>query len=308
MSTSARLVPERVLATASTRLRVFSELSDTDLLARVLKLAQDERSGTVQLIAGLAEVDRRKLHLGLGCASLFIYCTRVLRLSPHAAYNRIAVARAARRFPVILDRLETGSLNLTAVRLLAPLLTAENHERLLDAAHGKGKCEVEILVAGLRPTGTAPFLSDRYQIQFTASPEFHEKLRRAQALLRHALPSGDPADIFERALDVLIASLERRKIGRTDRPRAGKPRGTRSRHIPAAVKREVWARDNGRCAFVGSAGRCNEDGFLEYHHVVPYADGGAATTSNIELRCRAHNVYEADRIFKPTSEEDTSTC
>jgi 5-methylcytosine-specific restriction endonuclease McrA len=63
------------------------------------------------------------------------------------------------------------------------------------------------------------------------------------------------------------------------------------------VKRSVWARDGGRCGFVGSEGRCAERGFLEYHHAVPYADGGAATEANIQLRCRAHNQYEADEGF-----------
>jgi 5-methylcytosine-specific restriction endonuclease McrA len=308
VNTSPQLVPERVVMTRSPRLQIFADLSDTELLERVLTLAQAERSGTVQLIAALAEVDRRKLYLGLGCASLFIYCTRVLRLSEHAAYNRIIVARAARSFPVILDRLESGSLTLTAVRVLAPLLTEENHQQLLDAAHDKSKCEIEILIAGLRPMTTRPMAADGYWIQFSAPPEFHEKLRRAQALLRHAVPSGDRAQIFDRALDALIASVERRKIGRTDRPRAARPRGRRSRHIPAAVRREVWARDNGRCAFVGPAGRCNEEGFLEYHHVFAHVDDGPPTAKNVALRCRAHNNYEADRIFEPVCEEDTSTC
>ena len=63
------------------------------------------------------------------------------------------------------------------------------------------------------------------------------------------------------------------------------------------MKRAVWARDHGRCAFVGSQGRCTERGFLEYHHLVPFADGGLATVDNLELRCRAHNAYEAERWF-----------
>ena len=50
---------------------------------------------------------------------------------------------------------------------------------------------------------------------------------------------------------------------------------------------------HGRCAFIGSTGRCRETGFLEFHHVEPYAAGGAATVGNIQLRCRAHNLYEA---------------
>jgi hypothetical protein len=63
------------------------------------------------------------------------------------------------------------------------------------------------------------------------------------------------------------------------------------------VKRQVWKRDEGRCAYIGREGRCTERGFLEYHHVQPYAAGGAATTANIELRCRAHNGYEASLFF-----------
>src|SRR5688572_2401663 len=79
-------------------------------------------------------------------------------------------------------------------------------------------------------------------------------------------------------------------------------RGTRdttagSRHIPAAVKREVWRRDEGRCAFLGRQGRCTERGFLELHHVQPDAAGGPPTAANIQLRCRAHNGYEATLFF-----------
>jgi 5-methylcytosine-specific restriction endonuclease McrA len=76
-------------------------------------------------------------------------------------------------------------------------------------------------------------------------------------------------------------------------PRAVREAANGSRHIPASVKREVWRRDDGRCAYAGRAGRCAERSFLEYHHVQPYAAGGAATAANIELRCRAHNAYEA---------------
>src|SRR5207248_4153749 len=65
------------------------------------------------------------------------------------------------------------------------------------------------------------------------------------------------------------------------------------------VKREVWARDGGRCAFVGVNGRCTERGFLEYHHVQPFADGGLSVAENLQLRCRAHNAYEAGQWFGP---------
>src|SRR5688572_903101 len=129
----------------------LTTLSDHDLLMTVRELAADERQVTAQLIGSVAELDARRLYLGEGCSSLFTYCTQVLHLSEHAAYGRIEAARAARRFPIVLDRLASGELTLTAVGLLAPHLTSENHRELIDAARHKSKREVEQLIAAIRP-------------------------------------------------------------------------------------------------------------------------------------------------------------
>jgi hypothetical protein len=151
-----------------------------------------------------------------------------------------------------------------------------------------------------RPARVAPLSANRYQIKFTASAETLARLRQAQDLLRHAVPSGDAAEIIDRALIVLVKELTRKKVAASDRPRP--PRGTAvgSRHVPAPVKRAVWMRDGGRCGFVGKSGRrCDEQRFLEFHHVSPYAAGGKATIENIELRCRAHNAHEAALFYEP---------
>src|SRR3990170_2893193 len=85
-------------------------LSDHELVARVKLLAQHEREATVALIAHLAVLDERNLYLGEGCPSLFTYCTQVLHLAEHAAYNRIEAARAARQFPILLQMLADRSV------------------------------------------------------------------------------------------------------------------------------------------------------------------------------------------------------
>jgi 5-methylcytosine-specific restriction endonuclease McrA len=318
----------------------LTHLSDNELIARVKVLANDERLATVALIASLMEFDARRLYLGEGCSSLFTYCTQVLHLSEHAAYGRIEATRAARRFPMLLDLLAEGDLTLTAICLLAPHLTAENHHDVLAAARHKTKRDVELLVATLRPRPAvhaivrklpeakpttaksvatvdllastfepakavverlsqtaivAPLAPDRYKLQITLSAETYATLRRAQDLLRHSIPNGDPAAVVGRALTLLVRELERTKFAETHRPRKAQAGHTRSRHIPAHVRRRVWRRDGKQCAFVGTQGRCTERGFLEFHHVVPYADGGESTVENLELRCRAHNGYEADR-------------
>jgi hypothetical protein len=77
-------------------------------VARVKDLAARERAATSALIAHLAELDTRGIHLREGHGSLFAYCRDALSLSEHEAYNRIEVARAARRFPVILEMLTEG--------------------------------------------------------------------------------------------------------------------------------------------------------------------------------------------------------
>jgi hypothetical protein len=148
-----------------------------------------------------------------------------------------------------------------------------------------------------RPAEVTPLAPERYKIQFTINRETHEQLCRAQSLLRHTISNGDPAAIFERALALLVTELERGKLAAAIRPRHGCGSSSHSRHIPASVRRAVWHRDGERCAFKGAQGRCTETGFLEFHHVVPFAAGGETTAENLELRCRAHNAYEAEQNF-----------
>ena len=154
-----------------------------------------------------------------------------------------------------------------------------------------------------RPAAVDPVSSDRYRFTFTASTRAYENLELAKDLLRHAIPSGDPDQIFERALDVLVEKLVKDKFAVTNQPRASSGQSERSRNIPADVKRAVYIRDRGRCGFIGSTGRrCGERGFVEFHHLEPYEAGGAPTTQNIALRCRAHNRYEAELFYGPGRE------
>ena len=131
-------------------------LSDDELLKEVARLVGEERSATARLIAAIREIDARRLYLGQGCSSLFVYCTRALHLSEHAAYGRIEAARVAHRFPVVLEMLARGDLTLTTVCLLASHLTDSNHLDLLARARHRSKREVEEIVAHVRPRPDVP--------------------------------------------------------------------------------------------------------------------------------------------------------
>jgi hypothetical protein len=373
-------------------LEALRRLTDAELVARVEALARREHGDTALLVAHLAELDTRDWFLRAGYSSLFTYCRDALALSEHDSYNRIEVARAARRFPVLLELLASGAVNLTTVRLLVPHLTPENHAGVLEEARGKKRSEVEEIVARLAPfpevpptirklppprpayppplprgpegqgvrtawgpagcaasgdpaasplaaaapaagdappcpsstalpAGTCPatpaappypspelprprsadvipLAPDRYRLQCTIGGVTLEKLRLAQDLLRHAIPSGDEAAILDRALTALLVEVARARFAAVENPQPARGTAPGSRHVPAEVKRAVWVRDLGRCAFVGTDGRrCNERAFVEFHHVRPYAAGGEATVENIQLRCRRHNGYEARTFF-----------
>ena len=136
--------------------RAAARLSNRELLLHVTSLAASERESTVELVGHLAELDARKLYVAEGYGSLFAYCTGPLQLAEHAAYNRIEASRLSRRFPVVLDLLTDGSLNLSTLRLLAPHLRPDNFETLVSRARHRSKREVEALVAELAPQPDVP--------------------------------------------------------------------------------------------------------------------------------------------------------
>ena len=384
-------------------------VSDRELLAQVQALVQTGNEAAAKLVAQLGELEARRLYLSAACSSLFDFCTRRLGLSEPAAYTRIASARAARRFPTVLQLLASGRLHLSGLCALAPHLTKSNHEQLLGFACGRSLKSVKALVAercprddvpdrirklpvcsrvvgapqtapapaaraaqsalgspasperearvdpagvatgasmpaaavlaaeGTRDTAVGavslqrpcatedrdqpaptrqpaqfrpdqrvePLAQARYRVQFTASAELRDQIRKAQELLSHAVPNRDLAIIFERALGLLIAEQERRRLGacvsstqvRSGHEISAQP-AVRSRHIPAAVRRLVWKRDGGQCTFVDAHGRrCAERRFLEFEHRTPYAEGGLPTVDNVCLLCRAHNRAAAERRY-----------
>jgi hypothetical protein len=175
-------------------------------------------------------------------------------------------------------------------------------------------------VTSKRPPRPEPLGGNRYCIRFTAGPEVHRQLQELTALLRHQFPDGDLAKILALAVDGLHKKVRKQKFGECANPRSGAPRKSNakpSRQIPAAIRRAVSRRDGERCAYTSQNGRrCTSREFLEFHHLTPWAHRHAHTEEGIELRCRAHNQYEAELDFgtnqmaqfrKPAADETGST-
>jgi hypothetical protein len=142
-----------------------------------------------------------------------------------------------------------------------------------------------------------PLTADLRRLHVTVSRRFLAKLDAARAALSHSHPDGSAEEILEAALDLLLAASAKRK-GIVERP-AAKPRQSHiPGHVPAAVKRDVWRRANGKCEWVFDSGEvCGSMERLEFDHVVPRALGGPSTIDNIRLACSGHNQLAARRAF-----------
>ena len=153
---------------------------------------------------------------------------------------------------------------------------------------------------------------ERYKVQFTTSEEYVKLVEEAKALLSHSDPRISLDELHLRAMRVLVADLQKRKQAATAKPRPPAKRSPgasapeaerehprqRGRHVPAAVRRAVFSRDQGRCTYCDETGRrCRETHGLELHHLRAFALGGEHTVENITLRCRAHNMLAAEEDF-----------
>src|SRR5450432_1851826 len=125
----------------------LGHVGDRDLERDLLQLLTNGSRTEARMIAHLAAVEERRLHLEAGSSSLFGYCCNRLRLSENEAFHRITAARIARRFPLIFGLIERREIHLSAVCLLRDYLTPENHRELLAEASGKTKLQVLELLA-----------------------------------------------------------------------------------------------------------------------------------------------------------------
>jgi 5-methylcytosine-specific restriction endonuclease McrA len=117
-----------------------------------------------------------------------------------------------------------------------------------------------------KPRGTTPAPAERKCVSSTAEAE--------------AEPQSDPESELPQS------------EAKSEHPRR------RGRHVPAAVRRAVFERDEGRCTYTDTSGRrCAESHRLELHHLQAFARGGEHTETNLALRCRAHNALAAEQDF-----------
>ena len=131
-------------------------LSDAVLLREFEARLAKNNSDTAELIAYIAEIDRRQLYRPAGYSSMYKYCVGHFHLSEAAAYKRIYAARLIRRFPAVHDALAEGRVHLSGLIQLMACLRRDNVEELLAAATHKSRRQIEKMLAERFPKADVP--------------------------------------------------------------------------------------------------------------------------------------------------------
>ncbi len=151
-----------------------------------------------------------------------------------------------------------------------------------------------------------PVSADSYSLRVTVDAALEKDLEELRALLSHKIPNGELMAVLREAVQCALEKHRKRK-GAIEPSRKRKSPVTAKaptkavsgrQAIPAAVRREVWKRDEGRCSWCGPDGhRCGSTWQVELDHILPVALGGPSTVENLRILCRSHNALAAEHAY-----------
>lgn len=235
----------------------------------------------------LEMIRRGDLHLS-GVHQLAAYLTE----QNHEEVLERATRRSMREIDLLIAEISPQPDRASVIRELS--VEAEGSEGT-DVEGTEGSVRRDLVPANSLRNLTIPLSPRRYRLHVTIGQLAKDALEELQGLLSHQIPNGDPALVVEQALVALLRDTKKKRAALAKRPRAPKKLTKKTRMIPAHVRRAVFERDGGRCTFVdGEGNRCDSAWQVEFHHCVPFGRDGPHTLDNVELRCRAHNQYEAE--------------
>ncbi|MDR3606727.1 MAG: hypothetical protein P4M08_05015 [Oligoflexia bacterium] len=249
---------------------VFGTVSDSILLEKTKSLVREERNLTTSILWHLHEIQKRRLYAEQGYASLFDYCVRALGYSEAAAGRRIAAMRLLVEVPEAETLLRSGAVNLSTLCAVQGFVQRKEEStskseklKIVIALQGMSRRECEKHLVALCPEAAPPAERERVisatetEIRFVADDALMDKLKRIRDLDAHVNDDPSYLELFHRLADLALKKLdpEKRKEPAPPAESQRKPGNApatphaNSRFIPVALKREVWERDQGICAY-----------------------------------------------------------
>ena len=201
----------------------------------------------------LLEGKRVRVHEPLGFATYLEYLERIFGYGPRLAMERLRVAEALVRLPVLRDALAANALSWSAVRELSRVAVPATEAEWIACAKGKSVRQVEEMVSGRRagdgPSDPADPGATRHVLRLEVSGDalaaFREARRKLELEVGHSLDDdaavrmlahhalGGPADPGRAPYQVAMTVCE--QCGRGTRDGSGQVFALEPHQVEAAL-------------------------------------------------------------------------
>ncbi len=220
----------------------------------------------------------------------------LVALERHAVRNGdvgtvLCRALRMRRDAIIRRRFGAPKKRTSEAPTDAPLLPAAKTDATLPAAKTN---------AAAPPSDQEPSSSAQVEAPSRTPVTESQSVTRTLTRVKKAVTERSPGQKRAGVEDGPPPGDEPGKGTRGTKGGTGNGRAPRRRKaIPAAVRREVYERPGGCCAYVDpeTGRRCGSRDGLQLEHRVPVALGGEDTVENVMLLCRQHNLLRAEKVF-----------
>lgn len=301
------------------------------IVLRLKSLAASERKITAEIIDCIRNIELQKIHLEMGYPSVMEFLVRECGYSETAALRRIYAARIVNAIPEIREDLQSGSLNLSQISMVAQSVrqkekqgervSLDTKKNLLNAVRGKCTSEVQQISSQILDLPVVKGEKLRTQadesvrLEMSLSKTEMEALVKAKEILSHIQPGMTMKELVVLMAERIVKKKAHVRAVKLEAPsqeigmRAGAfAHGLRGNseaesaaeisqtRVSAGVRRMVFHRDGCCQAQEPISGRkCGSRHLLEVDHRVPKWAGGGNDLENLELKCRAHNLWKYQR-------------
>jgi hypothetical protein len=275
----------------------LKHLSNQELITSTKRALQVMRESEVTVLRHFQEIEDRKLWVEAG--SIYKYIALTFGLTDDQIYPRLQAMRLMRTIPEVEQRLEDGRLTVTNMLKAQQVFVAESKSRavslkekreVVESLERSSTKQADKILAIKCPESkkpvekVKPVAENRNLVQFYVDDETLKQIEDLKAKFSHQMPSGRMEDLIK----ILIGQATRQS-----KPRKRVEIRTRSRYIPAEVKREMEKTRKEGCSHVDkiTGRRCASKHFLQVDHIHEYGRGGSNETPNLQWLCGFHNRH-----------------
>jgi hypothetical protein len=280
------------------------------------------------LVAQLQLVAKFDIHKKVGKRSLFLYATDVCGLSEARAYAFTSLARKSNEHPELESAIKSESLSISKASRLVSVICKSNAGSLVEFAKNHNFREIDREVRRINPKAAepqriSPLAETVDLLHCPINTETSELIKRAQAIVsQNKRAHQDLAQTIHQIFEDWInqhdpmKKAERRKarqlkkvtVATVKEPENSvRTEKANNERLSAAEVHEVNLRDCRKCRQLLENGkRCNEDRWIDYHHIIERKNGGTNHPDNLITLCRFHHdlIHRHEMELRPSPISD----